>query len=108
MLILFIYITSVASNEKFIFSNKLIFLIIIWVTIIIILIFIDSYFFYNIINNFEVFLKNKYLLFNLSINKYFNYPNYLIFYLSIIYLLITLIAVVKISNINSGPLRPKN
>nr|WIL79845.1 NADH dehydrogenase subunit 6 [Omadius sp.] len=108
MLILFIYMTSIASNEKFMFSNKLMFLLMIWIFSTITLVILDSYFNYFITNNFETIIKNKSLLFNNSINKFFNYPNFMIFYTSIIYLLITLIAVVKISNINFGPLRPKN
>lgn len=51
---------------------------------------------------------NKNIDFKLSLNKYFNFPRYSIFYISIIYLLITLIAVVKISNFNLGPLRQNN
>nr|AOY39419.1 NADH dehydrogenase subunit 6 [Hydnocerini sp. BMNH-844241] len=108
MLILFIYMTSIASNEKFLFSNKLMLLFMMWLLSMILLLIIDSYFNYYMSNNFETFILNKPLSFNNSINKFFNYPNYLIFYTAIIYLLITLIAVVKISNINFGPLRPKN
>nr|WIL79884.1 NADH dehydrogenase subunit 6 [Tillus discoidalis]WIL79910.1 NADH dehydrogenase subunit 6 [Opilo sinensis] len=108
MLILFIYMTSIASNEKFLFSNFLFGLILLWIIMMMFMHLLDSFYSYNLINNTEIFIKNYNINFNLSINKYFNHPNYYIFYTAIIYLLITLIAVVKISNINQGPLRPKN
>lgn len=93
ILILFLYITNVASNEKFKFSKKIIILII---PIII--------FFFN----FNIFFK-KNLNFNIksSLMQYFSYPNNLLLVIIIIYLLITLIAVVKIINIKRGPLRQK-
>nr|WIL79936.1 NADH dehydrogenase subunit 6 [Callimerus sp.] len=108
MLILFIYMTSIASNEKFLFSNKLLLLFLVSLLFTFMMFFIDSYFSYNILNNFETYKLNLNLNFSLSMNKFFNFPNYMIFYISILYLLITLIAVVKISNLNLGPLRPKN
>nr|WIL79833.1 NADH dehydrogenase subunit 6 [Clerus klapperichi]WIL79871.1 NADH dehydrogenase subunit 6 [Clerus dealbatus] len=108
MLILFIYMTSVASNEKFSFNNKLMMMLMFFVLMIIIMLFTDSFMFNNMLNNFETFINNKMVMFNSSLNKYFNYPNLMIYCMTIIYLLITLIAVVKISNINSGPLRSKN
>nr|AND96024.1 NADH deshydrogenase subunit 6 [Cleptocaccobius convexifrons] len=101
MLVLFIYMTSVASNEKFFPSIKLSILsmlILIWYTIL--FLFTDSY--YLMMNS---NLKNNNLNFNWSLNKYFNYPNLYIMYLLIIYLLITLIVVVKITNFKKGSLR---
>ncbi len=50
---------------------------------------------FNIINN------------KLSLIKYFNFPNNLIIIIIIIYLFITLIAVVKITKFLYGPLRQK-
>lgn len=50
---------------------------------------------------------NSYLIENsLSLNKLYNYPTNLLTILLINYLLITLIAVVKITNLFKGPLRP--
>lgn len=43
----------------------------------------------------------------LRIRKFFNFPSRIILIIIIIYLFITLIAVVKIVNINYGPLRQK-
>lgn len=50
---------------------------------------------------------NSYIIENsLSLNKLYNYPTNLINILLINYLLITLIAIVKITNLSKGPLRP--
>nr|AFQ62396.1 NADH dehydrogenase subunit 6 [Kateretes pedicularius] len=107
MLILFIYMTSIASNEKFNFSSKLFFFTNLFFIIICLSLLLDFYLMnfksYNIImSNFNTNSMN-----NLSMNKYINFPNCSIFYLMIIYLLITLIAVVKITKIEYGPLRQK-
>nr|QHR79556.1 NADH dehydrogenase subunit 6 [Necrobia ruficollis] len=108
MLILFIYMTSIASNEKFSISNLLIILFFITLLIITLSLLIDN-FYSNILSlNYDMMNMNKNMDFKLSLNKYFNFPSYSIFYISIIYLLITLIAVVKISNFNLGPLRQNN
>nr|WOC30369.1 NADH dehydrogenase subunit 6 [Eodorcadion gorbunovi] len=106
MLILFIYMTSVASNEKFKFSYKLFTFMMIMMLLMLFLIIIDSYYFNLILIN---SLNNQNLNFNLylTMNKFLTWPMNLIFYLIIIYLLITLIMVVKITSIKSGPLRQK-
>lgn len=50
---------------------------------------------------------NSYFIENsLSLNKLYNYPTNLLTILLINYLLITLIAVVKITKLFKGPLRP--
>nr|YP_010254860.1 NADH dehydrogenase subunit 6 [Lissorhoptrus oryzophilus]QUA05799.1 NADH dehydrogenase subunit 6 [Lissorhoptrus oryzophilus] len=106
MLILFMYMTSVASNEKFKYSNFLMFLslILIFMTFFILLLdnfpFLENKLNFNMMN--KIF-KNP----NLSMNKLLNFPNNLIFILLMIYLLITMIAVVKITKKNFGPLRQK-
>nr|ASL05716.1 NADH dehydrogenase subunit 6 [Monochamus sartor urussovii]WDE75830.1 NADH dehydrogenase subunit 6 [Monochamus sartor urussovii] len=106
MLILFIYMTSVASNEKFKFSYKLlsILTILFWLTFL--LLFLDSYYFNLILTN-DLVNQNFNMNFKLSMNKFLMWPMNLLFTLIIIYLLITLIMVVKITNIQSGPLRQK-
>nr|AYQ19116.1 NADH dehydrogenase subunit 6 [Lamiinae sp. 4 ACP-2013] len=105
MLILFIYMTSIASNEKFKFSMKLFSLFSMTILILTLLLFLDYYFFnqLNIIDLTSQSLFN----FKFSLNKFMNWPNNIVFLMMIIYLLITLIMVVKITNINYGPLRPK-
>nr|WAT94182.1 NADH dehydrogenase subunit 6 [Oryctes rhinoceros]WAT94208.1 NADH dehydrogenase subunit 6 [Oryctes rhinoceros] len=104
MLVLFAYMTSVASNEKFIPSIK----IFIMITFIILsflftMAMMDPYY-SNMSITFTDSIQNQYS-YNLSMSKYFNYPHMSIMFMLIIYLLITLIAVVKITKIKMGPLR---
>nr|UYB77585.1 NADH dehydrogenase subunit 6 [Philonthus lomatus] len=105
MLVLFIYMTSIASNEKFMFSNYLsiLFIIMLMSSVMIYLLF-DN----NLLSlmNFSSSMNNSYM-FTLNLSKFFNYPSNIILFLMIIYLFFTLIAVVKITNINFGPLRQK-
>nr|APX39783.1 NADH dehydrogenase subunit 6 [Longitarsus exsoletus] len=107
MLILFIYMTSIASNEKFKFNKKFIYLYLMFILIMMLMFFIDSYYTnlsINIIDmkNSSLTLKNQ-----ISMMKYFNYPNYYIMTMMMIYLFITLIAIVKITKFNYGALRQK-
>nr|APX40951.1 NADH dehydrogenase subunit 6 [Galeruca luctuosa] len=105
MLILFIYMTSIASNEKFKFNFNI--MIILMMSLIILWIFFMMDQFYS--NMMNQIIDMKYLNFNqnlyFSMMKYFNFPNYLIMIMMIIYLFITLIATVKITNFLYGPLR---
>nr|ALO70649.1 NADH deshydrogenase subunit 6 [Lathrobium brunnipes] len=105
MLVLFIYMTSIASNEIFKYSNFITLLIMVMImTMVISYIFIDK-FLMNYFNfNQDIMLNYN---FNLSLNKFINYPSNLVLFTIIIYLFITLIAVVKITSIKSGPLRQK-
>lgn len=107
ILILFIYITRIASNEKFKFNIKLVVIIILTLLIISIIIinFTD-----RILRNFYYKIRDYQTLnfndnYHLQIRKYYNFPSNLILITIIIYLLICLIAVVKISKTNQGPLR---
>nr|YP_010728434.1 NADH dehydrogenase subunit 6 [Endochironomus pekanus]WEF49662.1 NADH dehydrogenase subunit 6 [Endochironomus pekanus] len=115
MLILFMYMTSIASNEEFKFKinfKNLNFLSFYILMILIFFIFLNkNLLFFNKINSIEIlnmetmkmfFLENNYLL-----NKMYNFPMNLITILLINYLFLTLIAVVKITNIFEGPMRPK-
>nr|AND96196.1 NADH deshydrogenase subunit 6 [Onthophagus ochreatus] len=99
MLILFIYMTSIASNEKFHPSIKLFlmsnFMLFIGMFI---YMFTDPYYF-MMNSNF------KEQIISYSLNKYFNFPNSIIMYMLIIYLLITLLAIVKITSFKKGSLR---
>nr|QNV12159.1 NADH dehydrogenase subunit 6 [Aphodius foetens] len=111
MLVLFIYMTSVASNEMFLYSYKI--MIMFWILIIsmmIIYLKMDNFLIY--INNTNLESSNFLLTYsmnlNLSMNKYLMFPTNFINYMIIIYLLITLIAVVKITDIKQGPLRQMN
>nr|UAM92174.1 NADH dehydrogenase subunit 6 [Deleaster bactrianus] len=102
LLILFIYMTSLASNEKFKFSFKIMILNITNIMFMFLTYFIDQMNF-NLMNKFNF---NNYMI-NINMNKFFIFPSYFIMIMIIIYLFITLIAVVKISNFKSGPLRQK-
>nr|ARH54257.1 NADH dehydrogenase subunit 6 [Cucujus haematodes] len=104
MLVLFIYMTSIASNEKFKFSSKL-FMMTALYPVTLILISMDK-FFINY-NNSNELINMENLNFSFSMNKYMNWPTNMLYLMMIIYLFITLIAVVKITNIKYGPLRQK-
>nr|ALO77634.1 NADH deshydrogenase subunit 6 [Galerucinae sp. 846596] len=104
MLILFLYMTSVASNEKFKFNSKILFMFISTITLSMVLTILDK--FYN--NFLSKFLDLKINLFyNFSMIKYFNFPNNLLMLMLIIYLFLTLITIVKITNFSQGTLRQK-
>nr|AFP16876.1 NADH dehydrogenase subunit 6 [Closteromerus claviger] len=106
MLILFVYMTSIASNEKFTFSHKILIYIMMWMIMIGGINMMDKIMISKLINldlnEMFNFSKNS-----LIMSKYMNMPSSMIFLSMIIYLLITLIVVVKISKINMGPLRQK-
>lgn len=108
ILILFIYITRIASNEKFKFNFKIIIILITILILIFIIRTILDYFYFNSIIKISEIINQSYSINNkLSLTKYFNFPNNLIIILIIIYLFITLIAIVKITKFSYGPLRQK-
>nr|YP_010329795.1 NADH dehydrogenase subunit 6 [Acronicta major]UNP54529.1 NADH dehydrogenase subunit 6 [Acronicta major]UNP54939.1 NADH dehydrogenase subunit 6 [Acronicta major] len=114
LLVLFIYVSSIASNEMFnkSFNMKMIFMLFM---IILMLMMMKQYMNPNIkwmnlflnsdMNNFT----NLMLFFNnenkIDLNKLYNNQTFMIMMMLVIYLFITLIAVVKITNIFYGPLR---
>nr|ALO77563.1 NADH deshydrogenase subunit 6 [Dicronychus sp. DIC01]ARH54374.1 NADH dehydrogenase subunit 6 [Dicronychus cinereus] len=107
MLVLFIYMTSVASNEKFKMSKMMMLTSLIASMLFITSLFSEKFLNPNTTKNSEMstFLKQDFITF--TMNKYLTFPSSLIMLFLIIYLLITLIAVVKITNIKYGPLRQK-
>nr|QIV24728.1 NADH dehydrogenase subunit 6 [Howea angulata] len=108
MLILFIYMTSVASNEKFKFSSKLaISSILILLTSLTLMMILDYYFSSMNFLNYDFVNQNSTAENNKSLIKFLNTPGSSNLTIIIIYLLITLIMVVKVTNINYGPLRQK-
>nr|AUJ22877.1 NADH dehydrogenase subunit 6 [Apocephalus antennatus] len=103
MLVLFIYVASLASNETFMMSmNTSAFFLLIFLMFLFIQLIYDNFvtqqFHTNEMQN--IFTENI-----LNLIKLFNYPTNLLTILLMNYLLITLIAVVKITNIFYGPLR---
>lgn len=110
ILVLFIYVTALASNEIFIFSIKTFLITSLIITITIITIFIiDKSFLLNYLINIEILItSNNFLDENtIDLNKIYNFPTNIITLLLINYLFLTLIVVVKITNNFFGPLRPK-
>nr|YP_010282301.1 NADH dehydrogenase subunit 6 [Layahima valida]UHA57015.1 NADH dehydrogenase subunit 6 [Layahima valida]UHM24964.1 NADH dehydrogenase subunit 6 [Layahima valida] len=107
MLVLFIYVTSLASNELFSFSMKSLFMSIFMFSLMMITLLLTD----NLMlmtNNLEMINMSpeKMLSENeLNLIKLYNNPTMNITIMMINYLLLTLIVVVKITNINYGPLR---
>nr|WKU84115.1 NADH dehydrogenase subunit 6 [Rhinoprosopa nasuta] len=113
MLVLFIYVTSLASNEMFIFSTKMLMLMMInFFILMILMIFLDKMILItNSLNNEmnSISYLNSYIMENsLNLNKLYNYPTNMMTILLINYLLITLIATVKITKLFYGPIRSMN
>nr|YP_009045218.1 NADH dehydrogenase subunit 6 [Athyma cama]AHA03556.1 NADH dehydrogenase subunit 6 [Athyma cama] len=114
LLVLFIYVSSVASNELFKIQ-----LIMKFSFIYILFIMFFSFFLKNNLNwmnfflndeminlfNSTLFFNNEY---NFNLSKLYNNQNFWMVIMMIIYLFITLIAIVKITNIFFGPLRSFN
>nr|WRO44997.1 NADH dehydrogenase subunit 6 [Asiopodabrus sp. 'cheni'] len=106
MLILFMYMTSIASNEKFSFSKLLMimFIMILMTFMFIMLTKNNNFFMIKNIDSIE-YLTNS--MYEISPNKYFINNSKFIMSILIVYLFITLIAIVNISSNNFGPLRQK-
>nr|ANJ70698.1 NADH dehydrogenase subunit 6 [Uloma sp. BMNH 1425257] len=104
MLILFMYMTSIASNEKFKTNLKMI-LLLIPTPLLIWLILPSSKTF--IINN-EILEYSKLPTYMTSINKFINFPMTMILIFLMLYLLLALIATVKITNFKQGSMRQMN
>nr|WGL39506.1 NADH dehydrogenase subunit 6 [Typhlodessus monteithi] len=113
MLILFMYMTSLASNEKFKFSlNSMILMLMILLLNMLMFLMIDKMSMYMMFKTFNmneminniISFKNENIL---TLNMMYNNPNFMITILLINYLFLTLIMVVKITKSNSGSLRQK-
>nr|UHA55347.1 NADH dehydrogenase subunit 6 [Kennelia xylinana] len=115
LLVLFIYVSSIASNE--LFMNNFMLSKILMMSIIVITIFSLIFMFkLNWMNNFFNDEMNNYfnnnLFFNnenkINLSKLYNNQTFLMMMMMIIYLFIALVAIVKITNIFFGPLRSSN
>nr|YP_009537880.1 NADH dehydrogenase subunit 6 [Limenitis reducta]AYN60597.1 NADH dehydrogenase subunit 6 [Limenitis reducta] len=111
LLVLFIYVSSMASNELFMihFLEKFSIIYILFIMIFSILYknnltWMNFSFNDEMIKffNLNLFFNNEY---NFNLSKLYNKQNYFMMLMLIIYLFITLIAIVKITNIFFGPLR---
>nr|QXF68488.1 NADH dehydrogenase subunit 6 [Hierodula zhangi] len=107
MLVLFMYVTSLASNEMFFYSNKILFTIIFLPLIFIYMYITHPNYPSNMYENMENSLTLS-LIPNNFLLKMYNQPINMITILIASYLFLTLIAVVKIINIYKGPLRQMN
>nr|YP_008239030.1 NADH dehydrogenase subunit 6 [Elophila interruptalis]AGO90259.1 NADH dehydrogenase subunit 6 [Elophila interruptalis] len=112
LLVLFIYVSSLASNEMFKINSmmKIIFPVILIIIFFISLLNSYNLNWMNLNNNIDMLnLFNKFIFFNnenkINLMKLYNNQTFLMMMMMIIYLLITLIVVVKITNIFLGPMR---
>nr|QWQ55648.1 NADH dehydrogenase subunit 6 [Diestrammena sp.] len=114
MLVLFIYITSLASNEMFKIPSWTIIMIMGMMLIMLLnYMFIDSSMWMSMINNIDMtnisnYISTMYSESNLSLTKLYNNPSNMITLMLVMYLFLTLIVIVNITNIFKGPLRQKN
>nr|AVM84855.1 NADH dehydrogenase subunit 6 [Anopheles gambiae]AVM85557.1 NADH dehydrogenase subunit 6 [Anopheles gambiae]AWD29556.1 NADH dehydrogenase subunit 6 [Anopheles gambiae] len=113
MLILFIYVTSLSSNEMFTMSFKLtMFSLLLFSLSMVIFFILDKTLIEQFIINMEMekfSMTNNLINENiLSLNKMYNFPTNLITLLLINYLFLTLLVTVKITKKFYGPLRPMN
>nr|AFO73467.1 NADH dehydrogenase subunit 6 [Anopheles koliensis] len=113
MLILFIYVTSLSSNEMFSMSFSLLLISSSMIFTFLILFFIlDKTLIEQFITNLEMqklSIMNNLINENiLALNKMYNFPTNLITLLLINYLFLTLLVTVKITKKFYGPLRPMN
>nr|WMQ78055.1 NADH dehydrogenase subunit 6 [Cymatophoropsis trimaculata] len=111
LLVLFIYVSSIASNELFksFFNFKILFMFMFFF-LMIYLIFNMNISWMNLSNNSDMDnMLNLMMFFNnenkINLSKLYNNHTFMIMIMLVIYLFITLIAVVKITNIFYGPLR---
>nr|YP_010952590.1 NADH dehydrogenase subunit 6 [Acherontia styx]WMQ52936.1 NADH dehydrogenase subunit 6 [Acherontia styx] len=114
LLVLFIYVSSIASNELFLISNNMKMFIFMFMLLLIFIqfLFMKNLNWMNLNNNSEMDMFNNIFWFNnenkINMNKLYNNKSSMLMMMLIIYLFITLIAIVKITNIFYGPLRTFN
>nr|YP_010835999.1 NADH dehydrogenase subunit 6 [Rhabdiopteryx christinae]WGC89518.1 NADH dehydrogenase subunit 6 [Rhabdiopteryx christinae] len=113
LLVLFIYVTSLASNEMFSMSTKLLLCVLTPVigTILFCLIVDPTYWSTALLNSdmSTINTLNDYIEESApSLMKLYNQPTGYITLMLVLYLFLTLIAVVKITSVFSGPLRQQN
>nr|YP_010449385.1 NADH dehydrogenase subunit 6 [Jamides bochus]UTT74589.1 NADH dehydrogenase subunit 6 [Jamides bochus] len=113
LLVLFIYVSSIASNEMFKISMKIKMISFMYIILTMIFSFYlknNLYFMNKMINEEMMMFFNSFFYDynNINLSKLYNEQTYFLMMMMIIYLFITLIAVVKITNIFFGPLRSFN
>nr|QIA59077.1 NADH dehydrogenase subunit 6 [Neurigona sp. PH-2020] len=112
MMVLFIYVTSLASNEMFSMSIKLIITCFMFSMLILVISMFSELMTTLPSENMEMmemsFMKSTIKENSMSLNKIYNFPTNMLTLIMINYLLITLVAIVKITNVFYGPLRSMN
>nr|YP_009694059.1 NADH dehydrogenase subunit 6 [Indonemoura jacobsoni]QEI04327.1 NADH dehydrogenase subunit 6 [Indonemoura jacobsoni] len=112
LLVLFIYVTSLASNEMFSLSLKILAIPILLTILVATLVTVDSSWMAESILNSDstsVFSTANHQEESMnSLTKLYNTPTSLITLTLVLYLFLALIAIVKITKINQGPLRLSN
>nr|QHZ87487.1 NADH dehydrogenase subunit 6 [Coeliccia cyanomelas] len=101
MLVLFIYMTSVASNELFVKNKFSLMIIIIMSMTMMILMLMDPILMFNNSYDANMFIQNK----NELNNNLFNFPTNIMTLIMVMYLFLTLVVVVNITDTHQGPLR---
>nr|YP_009945223.1 NADH dehydrogenase subunit 6 [Pliacanthopus bimaculatus]ASY97909.1 NADH dehydrogenase subunit 6 [Miromantis yunnanensis]QOE17730.1 NADH dehydrogenase subunit 6 [Pliacanthopus bimaculatus] len=107
MLILFMYVTSLASNEMFSYSNKIFLSLYLLPLIYLFLILSEPFFHMSLFENMES-TTNLNMYSSSFLLKLYNQPMNNMTILVASYLFLTLIAVVKMITIHKGPLRQLN
>nr|WHU31473.1 NADH dehydrogenase subunit 6 [Claassenia xucheni] len=113
LLVLFIYVTSLASNELFSLStSNLLFSLTLLSMTLAFLFFTDSFIWSHLNQSYDMLaLSNPPIQAEEActpLTKLYNNPTSLITLMLALYLFLTLIAVVQITQVFAGPLRPKN
>nr|YP_009484284.1 NADH dehydrogenase subunit 6 [Paratoxodera polyacantha]AVQ55071.1 NADH dehydrogenase subunit 6 [Paratoxodera polyacantha] len=104
MLVLFMYVTSLASNEMFLYSNMMIMTLFFLPGFLILIYYVNFYYPVNLYESMENNFMFK-TTHNIFLLKMYNQPMNLITIMIASYLFLTLIGVVKIIYIYKGPLR---
>nr|UGS80214.1 NADH dehydrogenase subunit 6 [Dagualachesilloides caliensis] len=109
MLIMFIYMTSIFPNEKFLFNHMYMLMIFVSMTMIILMYMLNKYVSLNfpvmeLFNSMQM-TKNSSMM---NTIKIFNSPSNMILIFLVLYLFYCMIIIIKIINIFKGPLRKMN
>ncbi|YP_009164476.1 NADH dehydrogenase subunit 6 (mitochondrion) [Spodoptera frugiperda] len=115
LLVLFIYVSSIASNQLFTlkFNYKKMSILILIMMFLMMMMYNNNMTWLNLSMNSDMDNFNNMIFFfnnenKINLSKLYNNQTFLIMMMLVIYLFITLIAIVKITNIFYGPLRSSN
>nr|YP_009917429.1 NADH dehydrogenase subunit 6 [Nabis ferus]QLF99796.1 NADH dehydrogenase subunit 6 [Nabis ferus] len=106
-LVLFIYMASVASNEKFKTSSTMLMFIIMWMLITLTLTMVNDEVLMNMVSKDNM---NYYTMYDqaISMSNLFNTQSMFLTIMMVLYLLYTMISVTYIVNVFEGPMRKKS